>query len=76
SMRVDDVLQAIQDLGGNLVLDVDLFDIFDFADGSTSFAFHVMLGAEDRTLRSPEIDEAMAKIMEGLEKEHGMEIRK
>ena len=75
SMRVDDLLQAIQDLGGDIVLDADLFDMFDFTDGSTSYAFHVMLGADDRTLNGAEIEETMGRITKGLEAEHGMQIR-
>ena len=75
-MRVDQILSVIQNSDGDMVLDVDLFDIFDFADGTTSYAFHIMLGADDRTLTSAEIDEVMEKIMQGLQEELGIEVRK
>ena len=75
-VRVDQILSVIQNSDGDMVLDVDLFDIFDFADGTTSYAFHIMLGADDRTLTSAEIDEVMEKIMQGLQEELGIEVRK
>jgi len=75
-VRVDDILQTIQEAGGNLVLDVDLFDAIDFADNSTSFAFHIQLGADDRTLTGKEIDDTMNKIIESLEKQSGVKVRK
>ncbi len=73
---VDEILQTIQKIGGNLVLDVDLFDIFDFADGSSSYAFHIIFGADNRTLKSGEVDEVMKKIISSLEKEMGVKVRK
>ncbi len=75
AVKVDDILSSIQALGGSLVLDVDLFDIFDFEDGSTSFGFHVVLGADDHTLKGSEIEDILKKIVEGLEKEYQMTIR-
>lgn len=75
-IRVDDILEMMQLAGGNLVLDVDLFDIFDFADNTSSFAFHIMLGADDRTLTSKEIYETMSKITQRLEEDSRINIRK
>jgi len=74
--RVDEILSTIQAAGGEMILDTDLFDIFDFADGSTSYAFHILIGANDRTLTSSEIDSVMEKIITKLNKELGIEIRK
>ncbi len=74
--RVDDILRSIQEAGGDLVLDVDLFDIYDFADGTSSFAFRIIFGADDRTLEGEEVDELMKKISAKLEKELRMEIRR
>lgn len=73
---VDDVLDCIQRHGGNLVIDADLFDIYDFADGSASYAFRVQLAAEDRTLEGREVDEVMDRIASGLEEEIKATIRK
>ncbi|NTV41344.1 MAG: phenylalanine--tRNA ligase subunit beta, partial [Candidatus Moranbacteria bacterium] len=74
--RVDEILSVIQEVGGNLVVDVDLFDIFDFADGTSSYAFHIMLNGGDRTLISREVDVLMQKISESLEANLKVKIRK
>lgn len=73
---VDEILQAIQKAGGDLVLDVDLFDIYDFDDGSSSYAFHILFGAPDRTLESAEVDKLMEKIVGSLENELKLKVRK
>jgi phenylalanyl-tRNA synthetase beta chain len=73
---VDEILQVIQKAGGKLILDVDLFDIFDFEDGSSSFAFHILFGASNRTLESKEVDEFVKKIISVLEKELKVNVRK
>jgi phenylalanyl-tRNA synthetase beta chain len=75
NIQVDDILQVIQEAGGKTVLDADLFDIYDFEDGSTSFAFHILFGAPDRTLQSAEVDSLMQKITDNLEKELKVKIR-
>lgn len=74
-VRVDDILKNIQTAGGDLVLDTDLFDIFE-KDDKNSFAFHIVFGASDRTLEHQEIDGLMQKIISSLEKELGLEVRK
>ncbi|EKE16250.1 MAG: hypothetical protein ACD_11C00024G0018 [uncultured bacterium] len=76
SVRVDDILEAMQSVGGDLLLDVDLFDIFDFADGSTSLAFHLTLGSVDRTLKGEEVDRIISNIEKGLEEKFGIKLRK
>ncbi len=73
---VDEILQMIQKAGGKLVLDVDLFDIFDFEDGTSSFAFHIIFGADNRTLKSEEAEMLMKKISGSLEKELKVKVRK
>lgn len=73
---VDEILQVIQRAGGDLVLEVDLFDMFDFADGSTSFAFHITFGADEKTLTSEEVDRVLAKILKSLEDELQITLRK
>lgn len=75
-VRVDNILRTIQKAGGNLVLDVDLFDAIDFADNTSSFAFHIIFSAEDRTLTGKEIDDAMNSIMSSLEKDLDIKVRK
>ncbi|KKP97360.1 MAG: Phenylalanine-tRNA ligase beta subunit [Candidatus Moranbacteria bacterium GW2011_GWE1_36_7] len=74
-VRVDEILQTIQLAGGDLVLDVDLFDAIDFADDTSSFAFHIILGSSERTLTGKEIDDAMNLITKQLESKLGIKIR-
>ncbi len=74
--RVDDILKVIQEEGGDLIADVDLFDIFDFADGTSSYAFHIMFNAGSRTLTSEEVDVITAKIISKLESQLKVQIRK
>jgi len=75
-VRVDDILRVIQKTGGNLVLDADLFDIFDFEDNTSSYAFHIIFGADNRTLKSEEVDVLMEKIINNLEKGLRVKVRK
>lgn len=75
NVRVDDILRVIQKAGGDLVLNVDLFDIFDFADNTTSYSFRVIFGA-DRTLKSEEVDVLIEKIVLDLENKLKIKIRK
>ncbi|EKE12045.1 MAG: hypothetical protein ACD_14C00033G0003 [uncultured bacterium] len=76
NVRVDDILMVIQKAGGDLVLDVDMFDAIDFADSTTSFAFHVILGASERTLNGKEIDDVMNLITSKLESELELKMRR
>ncbi|MFZ2975874.1 MAG: phenylalanine--tRNA ligase subunit beta [Candidatus Moraniibacteriota bacterium] len=70
-----EIQKLIKKIGGNLVLNVSMFDVF-FKDGQTSFAYHIEFGALERTLENVEVDEVMGEIVLGLEKELGLEIRK
>lgn len=75
-VRVDEILMTIQKAGKELVLDTDMFDAIDFADDSSSYAFHIVLGADDRTLTGKEIDDVMEKIVSGLEAELKVKMRR
>lgn len=75
NIKVDDILKEIYSSGGKMVLNVDLFDIFDFEDGTSSYAFHILLGAAERTLESGEIENLMKNIAENLEKKLKVKIR-
>ncbi len=77
--KVVEVLNKINEAGGKLVRDVDLFDIYTgegISEGKENFAFHIIYQAEDRTLSSKEIDEIHQKIIENLEKNLSWEVRK
>ncbi|MBU0476617.1 phenylalanine--tRNA ligase subunit beta, partial [Patescibacteria group bacterium] len=76
---VEEVLNRINRIGGLLVRDVDLFDIYEgegIVDGKKNLAFHIIYQAEDRTLKTKEIDEIHNKIIKSLEKEVEWEVRK
>lgn len=76
-VRVADILMNIQSVEKNLILDVDLFDIFENKEERrNSFAFHILFGSNNRTLESSEVDEIMSKIMDKLESELDVEVRK
>ena len=76
-VRVEEVLNKIYDAGGILIRDVDLFDIYEeFEKGKKSLAFHIIFQAEDRTLKSKELDVLWQKIIRALEKNPNWEVRK
>jgi len=74
---VDDLLQDIQSAGGPIVLDTDLFDVYDDEEGQNqSMAFRIVFGADDRTLESKEVDAVMERIIAALEKECNVSVRR
>jgi len=76
-VRVAEILNIISRVGGELVNDVDLFDVYENNDDQRkSLAFHIIYQAQDRTLSSKEIDELQSKIIENLEKNLNWEVRK
>jgi len=77
--KVIDVLNVINNQGGELVKDVDVFDVYDgegIPGGQKNFAFHLIYQAEDRTLKSEEIDKIQDKIIKALEKNPEWQVRK
>jgi phenylalanyl-tRNA synthetase beta chain len=74
-ITVSDIMELVKKTGENLVIDVELFDIFE-KDGKNSFAFHIKFGLKNRTLESKEVDDAMENIISALENELKVEIRK
>lgn len=69
------ITDFIRKSGGNLVLKVKMFDVFQ-KSGRTSLAFHIEFGADDRTLENDKVDALMEKIISGLEKKLKVEVRK
>ncbi len=68
--KTDEVIRAINDGGGKLLRDVDMFDYYEEAKNteSKSMAFHLIFQAEDRTLNSSEVDNLVAKIEREIKK--------
>jgi len=78
-IKVVDVLNKINIAGGVLIRDVDLFDIYEgesIAQGKKNLAFHIVYQAENRTLKSKEIDAIQNKIIKTLEKKPDWEVRR
>ena len=77
--RVDDVLQVVQDAGGENLSDVDLFDYFEDEkmrkEEKRSLAFHMVFQAENRTLTDAEVEKSIVAIVKALE-QNRWEVRK
>jgi phenylalanyl-tRNA synthetase beta chain len=76
---VEEVLNKIETVGGKLIRDVDLFDIYEgeeLPDSKKNLAFHIIYQAEDRTLSSGDIDKIHKKIIKALEEDPEWEVRK
>ncbi|MBI2626541.1 MAG: phenylalanine--tRNA ligase subunit beta [Candidatus Nealsonbacteria bacterium] len=77
--RVEEVLNVIETAGGSLVIDVDLFDIYqgdEIADGKKNLAFHIIYQAQDRTLTSIEVYKIHQNIIKALEENPTWQVRK
>jgi len=77
--QVDEVQKVIFAAGGDMLIDVDLFDIYfgeELPEGKKNLAFHLIFQAKDRTLRAEEIDELIKKIIQALEENPEWEVRK
>lgn len=70
-----DVVSNIGKNGGNLVKNIDLFDVFE-KEGEKSLALRIKIGSDVKTLASDEIDAVMEKIISSLEKELKVKVRK
>ncbi len=79
TVLAQDMQKVIKANGGKLLLGSKVFDVYTgkgISEGKESIAFSVELGASDRTLTDEEITNVMTKIVEGLEKKCGAELRK
>lgn len=77
--RVADVLNIINQMGGELIRDVDLFDMYEgeeIPQGKKNLAFHIIYQSYERTLKDEEIDKIQKKIIKELEKKQGWQVRK
>jgi len=78
-IKVEEVLNKIYDSGGDLVRDVDLFDIYEgeeLPQGKKNFAFHIIFQSKTETLSSEEIDGIQNKIIKILELMPEWQVRK
>jgi len=69
-----EVANAIVSEAGEYLARLDLFDEFE-KDGRTSFAFRLVFESSERTLADTDLDPAMARVTEALNKKDGWEVR-
>jgi phenylalanyl-tRNA synthetase beta chain len=79
TVLVEDVLQIIDKISGQLIRDVDLFDIYEgekIPKGRKNLAFHIVYQSDEKTLNSKEVDKIHKKIIQVLNKKKGWRVRK
>jgi phenylalanyl-tRNA synthetase beta chain len=76
-VRIGDVLQEIQDVGPELIENVDLIDEYvdEKMGGKQSLTFRIIFQAEDRTLTDEEVNAEIKKITSALAKNFRAEVR-
>lgn len=75
--RVADMERVIYAAGGEFLTDVDVFDIYDDVEtGERSLAFHMKFNAADHTLASEEVDVHIRSIIDALEQDATIEVRR
>ncbi|MFH1401592.1 MAG: phenylalanine--tRNA ligase subunit beta [Parcubacteria group bacterium] len=78
-IKVEEVLNKIEEAGGKIIRDIDLFDIYEgdeLPGQKKNLAFHIIFQAEDKTLSSDEIDGFFNKIIKALEETPEWQVRK
>ena len=77
--KMADVLNVIEVAGGELVQDVDLFDMYEgegIPNDKKSLAFHIIYQSYEKTLKDEEVDKIQRKIIRELEKNKNWQVRK
>jgi len=78
-VKVVDILNKVNEVGGPLVRDIDLFDMYQgpsIPEGKKNLAFHIIYQSEKKTLKSEEVDKIHQKIIKNLEKDPEWEVRR
>lgn len=77
--KVIDVMNAIHDVGGTMVRDIDVFDMFEggnLPDGKKNLAFHIVYQSDEKTLTNKEVDDMHNRIVKSVEENPEWEVRK
>lgn len=77
--RTVDVLNIIEITGGKILVDTDLFDVYEggeLPEDKKNFAFHLIFQSDVKTLQDEEVDDIMERIIKALEKNLEWEVRK
>ena len=75
----DEVIQKIHFIGGKIIRDVEIFDIFQgppLPEEKKNLAFRIIYQAKDRNLTSKEINKIQEKITKSLEKNSQWQVRR
>ncbi len=76
--KTEEVMNEIESLAGELLQDINLFDIYegeDLTEEQKSLAFHLIWQSPERNLSDVEVNKLMEKIVKALE-DKGWEVRK
>jgi len=72
-----EVMDVIENTAGELLIDTDLFDIYEPPDGENkSFAFRLIFQSFKKTLTDKEVNDIMEKIINALEENLSWQVRK
>ena len=78
-VKVAEVLNKINSVGGSLIRDIDLFDMYqgpELPGNKKNLAFHIIYQSEEKTLEAEEIDNLQQEIIEALEEDPDWQVRK
>jgi len=77
NVLVEEVMNVIEESAGNLIRDIDLFDIYEeIEEERKSLAFHIVFQLKEKAISPEEVEEAFQKIIKNLEKNPNWEVRK
>ncbi len=77
--KVINVLDVIENTAGKLLIDTDLFDIYEGDELGTNqknLAFHLIFQSNEKTLSDKEVNALMEKIIKAIEENADWEVRK
>ena len=77
--RVVELMDAIENTAGELLIDTDLIDMYDgneLPDGKKNLVFRLVFQSHDRTLTDSNVDDILARIIKTLEENLEWEVRK
>ncbi|MFW6282628.1 MAG: hypothetical protein ACOC1P_01050, partial [Minisyncoccales bacterium] len=78
-VKVEEVLNTINSIKGDLIRDIDLFDMYkgeELPENKKNLAFHIIYQSPNKTLTSKEVEEFHKKIIKTLEKKSNWKVRK
>jgi phenylalanyl-tRNA synthetase beta chain len=73
---VDEIMQILENCGGENLVDVDLIDIYDIDEERKSLTFRLSFQHKERAIEPKEVEELMKKMFKEVEKNPYFEIRK